>query len=102
HLLDGNVEAALAVWAPLGKPALTRVETPSGLRLDPVLLDRSLAFAPGQPLTLPEWHATERSLETLDIFTIAQLDLAAEPGGFSARLRAVERSGFGPTRWSAA
>ena len=102
HLLDGNVEAALAVWAPLEKPRLTRIETPLRLRVDSVLLDRSIAFAPAETLTLPEWRTTERRLEMLDVFSTARLDLAAEPGGFVGRVRAAERNGFGPTRWAAA
>lgn len=102
YLLDGNVEATLAVWAPLDKPRLTRVETPRGLRLDSVLLDRAIAFAPGETLTLPEWRTTERRLEMLDVFSLARLDLQAEGGAFAGRVRAAERNGFGPTKLAAA
>jgi hypothetical protein len=102
YLLDGNVEAALAVWGPLGKPKLTAVETPQGLKIDPVLLDRAVAFAPGEVVELPEWRMTERRLDLLDVFSGAGLDLSAQDDGFVARLRAAERNGFGPTRWAAA
>ena len=102
YLLDGNVEAALAVWAPLGKPEVARVETPPGWRTDPVLIDRAVAFAPGEPLTLAEWRKTARQLDHLDVFSPAGLDLLSEGGKFTARVRAAERNGFGPTRWAAA
>lgn len=102
YLLDGNVEAALAVWAPLDKPRLTRVETPQGLRTDRILFDRAVAFAPGETLTLPQWRTTERRLDMLDVFSLARLDLRAEDGAFAARVRAAERNGFGPTKSAAA
>ncbi len=102
YLLDGNVEAALAVWAPLDKPRLSRVETPAGLRLDRVLLDRAVDFAPGETLRLPQWRTTQQRLEMLDVFSIARLDLRAADGAFAARVRAAERNGLGPTKLAAA
>lgn len=101
YLLDGNVEATLAIWQPLGKPKIAQVETPVGLRTDAVLLDRAIAFAPAELLTLEQWRTTERRLDHLDVFSPPRLDLAAEGGAFTARLRMAERNGFGPGRWAA-
>ena len=102
YLLDGNVEAALAVWEPLGKPRLAAVETPPALRTDRVLVDRAVAFAAGEPLRLRDWRATRLRLNTLDVFSLARLDLRARDGAFAARVGAAERNGFGPTKLAAA
>jgi hypothetical protein len=71
------------------------------MRTKPALLDRAITFAPAEVPRLHNWRETGRRLDLLDVFPSPRLDLAAEDGGFAARIRGAERNGFGPTRWAA-
>jgi hypothetical protein len=68
-----------------------------------VLLDRAFAFAPGSILRLSEVETSRRRLDLLDIFPVARFELQARADEqFDLDFRAVERNGWGSSRWGAA
>src|SRR5262249_4566256 len=77
HSLEDNRAAANKYWTVEGTPAIEDVRTPSGLHVDPVLLDHVFAFSPASILRLDELLATEARLKTLQIFPSYRLDLLA-------------------------
>ena len=100
--LTGNLHAALNSWNRAGKPIVENVQTEPTPILDPVILDRAFAFAPGGTLTLPELLTTEARLRALGIFANFNLEVAArEDGKFDVILHAAERHGFGSNKWDA-
>ncbi len=105
YLLDNNVDAALVHWNRLGKPRLGSVTLPNGLATDDVLLDRALAFAPGEILEEDELRRSRAQLDLLDVFATYDFDLAPESDGddYLLRLRGFERRGWGrsPLLWAA-
>lgn len=96
YLLDGNLDAALTQWNRIDQPRLASVELPGGLRTDPVLLDRALAFSPASTLQLSELRTSRARLNLLDAFSSYAFDLVPEPGseGYKLRMRGSERSGL--------
>ncbi|HEU5402628.1 MAG TPA: hypothetical protein VFU86_14795 [Terriglobales bacterium] len=102
YFLEGNLEAALKYWNRVGKPVLENVRTEPEPRLDPVLLDRALAFAPASVLTRSQFLASEARLRGLDVFPRFNLQVEARNDGkFDATLHATETNGFGSNKWSA-
>ena len=106
YLLDDNVDAAVRHWNVLGKPRLDAVRLPDALITDDVLLDRALAFAPGELLRREELRRTRASLELLDVFGTYDFELAPAGGSgdFVLRLRGVERRAAlrgSPLLWAA-
>ncbi len=102
YFLDGNLEAALKYWNRINKPVLQNVRTEPEPRLDPVLLDRALAFAPASVMTRSQFLATQSRLRGLDVFPLFNLQLEArDDGKFDAALHATELNGFGNNTWSA-
>ena len=100
--LQGNTEAALKYWNRIGKPAVERTTIEPPTRVDPVLLDRALAFAPGEMLRLDELRTTEARLRGLGIFSVPDIRMAArDDGSFDAMVHVAERNGFGSTKWEA-
>jgi hypothetical protein len=79
YLLDGNLDAALTQWNRIDQPRLASVELPGGLRTDPVLLDRALAFSPASTLQLSELRTSRARLNLLDAFSSYAFDLVPEP-----------------------
>jgi hypothetical protein len=85
--LDGNYEGALLHWNRVGKPRISELEIPPSSPIRPVLLDRALAFAPGDTLTKDQYLATLAWLKALDAFDGFRLDLTAKDGqNFEANL----------------
>jgi hypothetical protein len=102
YFLDGNLEAALKYWNRVNKPVLENVRTEPEPRLDPVLLDRSLAFAPASVMTRSQFLTSQARLRGLDVFSQFNLQLEArDDGKFDAALHATEFNGFGNNKWSA-
>lgn len=105
YLLDDNVDAALVHWNAIGRPRLGAVQLPDPLATDDVLLDRALAFAPGQLLQVGELRRSRALLELLDVFATYEFDLAPESDAddYLLRLRGFERRGWGrsPLLWAA-
>ncbi len=98
--LKGNTYAALDSWNRAGKPILADVRTEPKPRLDPVILDRAFAFAPGDQLTSAELLTTKARLSALNLFSKADFYIAArEDGKFDATLYDTERNGFGNNKW---
>jgi len=103
YFLDGNLDAALKYWNRARRPRIEQVRPGAGLRLDPVLLDRAFAFAPGSILRLSELETSRRRLDLLDIFPVARFELQARADEqFDLDFRALERNGWGSSRWGAA
>ena len=63
-----NLEAALKYWNRVDKPRIESVRSEPALKVNPVLLDRALAFAPASTLRLPELLTTESRLQSMDYF----------------------------------
>ncbi|MCU1335309.1 MAG: hypothetical protein JWO19_890 [Bryobacterales bacterium] len=88
YFLDGNVDAALQYWNRFGKPRIENIAISPQPKIRPELLDRALAFAPGEILTLSRYRSTMAWLTELDIFEGLHLDLRARPdGSFDATFR---------------
>jgi tetratricopeptide (TPR) repeat protein len=95
YLLEGNLEGALHYWNEIDKPLIEQVVLDPQPGTDAMLLDRSLAFAPGEPLRLAELELSRRRLRHLALFPRFRFSLAArEDRRFDVRLAVTE-----PTRW---
>jgi hypothetical protein len=102
YFLMGNLPAALKCWNRVEKPYVEELRFSPTLRVQRLIADRAIAFAPAQVLTLSEYEATGARLDGLGIFPVYSIGLNAQPDGkFVAELRAVERDGFGAGRWTA-
>jgi len=99
YFLEGNLEAALKYWNRVHKPRVAQTSTDPVPHLDPVLLDRALAFSPASTLQLPELLLTHSRVRGLGIFPIYSFDLLArEDGAFDVVFRNWERNGWGHNR----
>lgn len=102
YFLEGNLEACLKYWNRAGKPLIENVRTDPELRVDPVILDRTLAFAPGSKLKRSDWLTSEVRLRGLGIFPRYGFRLdARNDDKFGAVLQAKELNGFGTNKWTA-
>ena len=102
YFLEGNLEAALEYWNPIGKPQIEFVQPDASLRIRPVLLDRALAFSPASQLHRAQLLTSLARLEGLEVFTVSRLRLAARPdGNFDVILNLQERNGLGNNIWEA-
>jgi hypothetical protein len=98
----GNLEAALKYWNRVHKPYIAALNFDPHLRVQRQLLDRSFAFSPAGVLLLPDFLATQERLEGLGIFPAYNIVLNARAdGNFDADFHALERNGFGSSRWQA-
>src|SRR5437763_6120482 len=96
YFLEGNLEAALKYWNRVDKPRVAQISTDPVPHLDPVLLDRAIAFAPASTLRLPELLLTHSLFHDLGIFHIYSVVLLArEDGAFDVVFRNWERNGWG-------
>ncbi|HET7841652.1 MAG TPA: hypothetical protein VFM21_08605 [Terriglobia bacterium] len=102
YSLDGNLEAALKYWNRAGKPKIGEIKVDPPLRVNPDLLDRSLAVAPASVLRLDNYRITRARLDALGIFSAYRLELAPLPasdsGDYDLQLAADERNGWGNSR----
>jgi hypothetical protein len=88
YFLDGNAESALLYWNRIGKPRIQNIEISPSAEIRPELVDRALAFAPGEILTLDHYRSTLAWLKDLDVFEDLHLDLQARAdGSFDAAFR---------------
>ena len=103
YFLDGNLDAALKYWNRAARPFVEEVSIDPRPRLDPVLLDRALAFSPASVLTLEDLDTSRARLDLMGVFPASRIELnAQEDGTFNLNLRVVERSGWGASGWSKA
>jgi len=99
YFLSGNIPAALKYWNRVQKPYVEALRFDQNLRVERLIVDRAIAFAPAQMLKLSEYEATEARLNGLGIFATHNIRVSARPGGkFAAELNAAERNGFGAGR----
>ncbi|MEO5923786.1 MAG: tetratricopeptide repeat protein [Bryobacteraceae bacterium] len=102
YFLEGNMDAALKYWNYVGKPTLSQVDLPKGLRTDPVLLDSALRFAPGSTLRGINVSATRARLDLLGTFPSHRLRIEVlEDERYGIALDAAERNGFGSGKLNA-
>jgi len=78
YYLEGNLEAALRYWNRIEKPRVDDVKIVPAPRLNPVVVDSALAFAPGSLVTLDGWRTTRARLDGLDVFGNYRLEVRAE------------------------
>lgn len=96
YFLEGNQEAAIKFWNPVGKPVLEEVHTRPLPRVDPILLDRCYSFAPASLLRRQDYQETRARLDLLQTFSSYRLELIPRPDGkFDSLLRPLERNGWG-------
>ena len=102
YFLEGNTEAALKYWNRVAKPHIEKMRIEPGLRVDPALLDRAIAFAPASTLLLPDFLTTQTRVEGLGIFPASGWHLEAlDNGSFNMAFQAQERNGWGDGKWEA-
>lgn len=102
YFLQGNLEAALKYWNRAGKPRIENVQIQPGLRVDPVLLDRAFAFAPGEVLTPSNLRTSRARVAALGIFPTFNFRLdARNDSRFDAAFTAQERNGWGNNKTEA-
>ena len=95
YFLDGNIEAALKYWNPIGKPQLARVSLTPGPQLVPALVNRIVQFNAPQVLTTDALLGTNTRLDNLEIFSRPRLELApTSTGNYEATIHAAERTGW--------
>ena len=78
YYLEGNLEAALRYWNRIEKPRVDDVKIVPAPRLNPLVVDSALAFAPGSLVTLDGWRTTRARLDGLDVFGNYRLEVRAE------------------------
>lgn len=100
YLLDGNTEAALTLWNPLGKPLLADDQIGTSLEtvIRPGLASSAADFTGGQILLREEALRSSRRVAMLDVCGRAPLVLEATANErFHAQIRCLEKSGAGST-----
>ena len=100
YFLQGNIDAALKYWNRIGKPQIAEIRSEPTPRLDPLLLDRALAFSPASTLRLADLRTTKARIDALGIFPSYRFDLQARGDGkFSLLFRNHEQNGWGRNKW---
>ncbi len=101
YLLDGNVEATLALWNPIGKPRLEDAPADTGLNgiLRTSLASDAVPFAAASILTRNEVLRAESVTELLGVCGSGRIRLeAADDDRYRAPLQCVESPSFGRNR----
>jgi tetratricopeptide (TPR) repeat protein len=102
YFLEGNLEASLKYWNRIDKPLIESVRPEHTLQIRPALLDRALAFAPANPLLLPDLLTSGSRVKGLGVFVAPDFQLAArEDAKFDVVLNLQERDGWGTGPWAA-
>ena len=102
YFVQGNLEAALKYWNQIGKPRIASVQVEPGLRVDPVLLDRTFVFAPDGTLLLSDLLTTRARVRGLAIFPSFNFRLnARQDADFDVAFAARERDGWGQSKLEA-
>jgi tetratricopeptide (TPR) repeat protein len=100
YFLEENIDAALKYWNQVGKPHIAEIRAEPTPRLDPVVLDRAVAFSPASTLTLADLRTTEARIDALGIFPRYHFDLQArDDAKFSVLFRNHEKNGWGRNKW---
>jgi len=102
YFLEDNTEAALKHWNRGGKPVIENIRIEPGLRINPVLLDRSMSFSRGSLLKLSEFEDTQARLDSLRVFSRYRMELSpTDSDRFDLTFRAVEPSRMNFWSWAA-
>lgn len=103
YYLMGNLPAALKYWNRIGKPQIHFLNLAPDLHVKPLILGRAFTFSPASQLTLRQLETTRARLNGLRIFPTYRIELKPQANGsFDANFHALERNGFGSSRWAAA
>ena len=103
YYLMGNLPAALKYWNRIGKPQIHSLNLDPSLQVRPLILGRAFAFSPAARMTLQQFQTTRARLDGLGIFPTYRVELSPRTNGsFDANFHALERDGFGSSRWAAA
>jgi tetratricopeptide (TPR) repeat protein len=102
YFVQGNLEAALKYWNRIDKPFLEEIHTAGELKINPILLDRTFAFAPASVVRLSDYLTTQRRLQGLGVFPSFRLSpVARDDGKFDLDFEVQERNGAGDGKWQA-
>ena len=100
--VEGNLDAALKYWNPIGKPEIFAVRADPTPQLSTALLDQTFAFSPAAKMTLPQLLDSQTRVRSLGIFPQFQFDLNARADGkFDVVFRSRELDGFGDSKLEA-
>ncbi|MBV9181227.1 MAG: tetratricopeptide repeat protein [Acidobacteria bacterium] len=98
--LEGNLEAALALWNRIDKPHIESIVLDPRPQINPILLDRALAFSPATTLRLGDLWTSEARIDQLGVFSALRYDLRARSqGNFVLQLVNRERHGCAERSW---
>jgi hypothetical protein len=95
-LLEGNLEAALKYWNPLGKPRLASVVLQPQPKLQEQLANRAVTFVAPEVLSRQSYLETNARLQNLGVFSSWRTEIV--PSGqdmYEARVKLSERSDWG-------
>ena len=85
YFLNGNIDAALKYWNRVHKPRIASIEISPEPRLSPTLVDRAIAFPPGETLRRDQYDSTLAWLRATDALGNFRTELEArESGDFAA------------------
>ena len=96
YLLEGNLEAALKYWNPLGKPRLASVILQPQPKLQEQLVNRAVTFVAPAVLSRQSYSETNARLQNLGVFSSWRTEIV--PAGqdlYEAKVKLNERSGWG-------
>jgi hypothetical protein len=92
--LDGNFDAALKYWNRADKPKLREIQFEPPLKINPLRLDHTFAFARASVLTSETYQETRQRLDSLGIFSQYRIELTPTGGDdFDMTFHATEKSG---------
>ena len=96
YLLEGNLEATLKYWNPLGKPRLAGATVDPKPDLQKALLERAITFSAPAVLERDQYLETNARLENLHVFPSWRTELtSAGETDYLARTSVVEQTGWG-------
>ena len=96
----GNLEAALKYWNRAGKPKLQDLTFEPPLKLRPLVVDRAFSYARGAEWQREQYLTTQARLWALDLYPGMFFELRPhDDGSFDLGFHAVERNGWGATKW---
>jgi tetratricopeptide (TPR) repeat protein len=100
YFQEGNLEAALKFWNRAAKPKLEDLTFEPALKMRPLVVDRAFRFARGGEWQREQYLTTEARLRELDLYPGMFFELRAhDDGTFDLGFHAVERNGWGSSKW---
>src|SRR5262249_55043250 len=100
YLLEGNLDAALKYWNPLGKPRLVSVTLDPEPQVKKELVSEAITFSAPRVLTQETLSTSSVRLENLGVFPQMRVELApAGESDYAAIVHLSERNSWGNTTW---